>query len=168
MTIRGNIIQDNENTYGGGICLMGESGTGGTTVESNLFISNSGSNTAGIYVYWGKGPVSIRDNSFSENVGYYAGLRSEGTWIAVEGNSLTNNASTGYCIYNEYGNFVATANEVIQNDGSGIATRGGSVENNTVVGNTGWGITGIECSSVSNNLSVETVYGVLGSMNVDC
>lgn len=167
-TIRGNIIRDNENTFGAAICFAyRSSGTGGSVVEENLIVDNlSDTCAAGVYMSGIEGPVWIRNNVFTGNVGRYAAVRSEHTELFVQANLCTANVSEKYCVANEYGLFTAEGNVLIHNDASGIVTREGTIRGNTCVENTGYGLV-VGYGDLFNNISVGNGLDGIGAYNAN-
>ncbi|MFH1278279.1 MAG: hypothetical protein ABIK65_07865 [Candidatus Eisenbacteria bacterium] len=153
-TIRGNILRDNENTFGAAICFGWRSSeTGGSVIEENWVADNlSDTCVAGAYMEGIEGPIWVRNNVFTGNVGRYAAVRSLDTELFVQANLCTANVAEKYCVRNEYGVFWAEGNLLIHNDASGIASREGTIRGNTCVENTGYGLV-VGYGNLYNNIS---------------
>jgi len=175
VTIRGNIIRDNEAEETGAISFE-NSCCKGTVIEENQFIGNASQTDAGCVSFYSAGgeePFEIRGNTFSGNVGAWGVLHATISNVVFEDNVVAGNTSTGssgyqYSICIERGHWIPQSvrnNVVVMNQGSGIAFvgtyGGGVVSGNTVADNTGTGITSYE-ASVSNNVSVGNVNGLTG------
>lgn len=164
-TVRGNIIQNNENLYGGGIGFgQNAQYMEGTVIEENLIRWNMGTEgCAGVYAASVAGPIYIRDNTFLENLGM--AVHASSSHFVVEDNVCERNSSEFGVIGIGSGNCVARRNIVIDNLGYGIAGYGSVVEENTVVGNTGRGLW-LTWVDVRRNLVASN--GLEGIKAMDC
>ena len=142
VSVRNNIIQNNENDRGAAIGFGHEtSGVEGTVIEENIIRWNMATDgAAGIHAYGVAGPIYIRNNYFTENSGDYAAVKALFSHVVAEGNVCMFNTSVYSCISGSSANVVVRRNIVCQNQGSGIAVGGGDIEDNTVVGNTQLGV----------------------------
>jgi len=142
--IRGNIIEGNSvpNGNGGGIlCYQG----GSTTIEDNVFRSNSAVYGGGVFVYVGSAAV-IRNNLFEENSGgASAALQTNLSQAEVTGNVFVGNFSEGTVVQiTESSNVTMESNVFYGNEAIRVVNRTGSAtlsfSNNIISENSGIGL----------------------------
>lgn len=160
ITVRGNVIRDNNAKYGAAIGFPGGCGLGTTIIEQNQILDNtSPGNSAGIRASNNGGSITVRDNYFSGNEGGYGAIYAGGSTIDILDNVFIGNIATAQIISSDYSNILVEGNLLVGNQGHAVACVYGTVRNNTAVDNTG---VGLSCSfgTIENNISVGNDKGI--------